>query len=73
MEDLVSSLKCTHLILAQPGDHAPDVRLKADDAQLVQLRECDLSLTQKVKCCKRVKRVGVVDHVLPEWLPHADL
>ena len=49
VEDLVSSVECTHLALAQPVNHVPGVRLKADDVELVQLCGCDLALTEKVK------------------------
>ena len=47
IEGLVSSVECTHLILAQPGNHVPGVRLKADDVQLVQVCGCDLAPTLK--------------------------
>ena len=48
--------------------------LEADDAQLLQLRGCDLAFAEEVKqCCKGVKRTGVVIHVLPKRLPHVGL
>ena len=49
MEGLVPSVECARLVLAQPGDHVPGVRLKADDVQLVQLCGCDRALTEKGK------------------------
>ena len=71
MEDLI---ECTHLSLAEPGNHVHDLRLEAGDVQLVQLRRCDLAFAEEVKkCCKGVKRTGVVDHVLPKRLPHVGL
>ena len=74
VEDLMPPVECTHLTLAEPGNQVSDVRLKANDAQLVQLRGCDLAFAEEVEqCCKGVKRTGVVNHVLPRRLPHVGL
>ena len=61
MEDLVSSVECTHLSFAEPCKHVPDVRLETDDVHLVRLCRCNLTLAEKVKQgCNGVKRTGIV-------------